>query len=190
MDDLLGKLFGSSALVKLLRLFLFNNEEAFTAADAAFRAKVSKDSARREIKRLIAAKVIRKKAGKGTPTYIANPRFPHYDSLRAFLRTSTGVNDENINTLIKKAGTVRLVALSGLFTGVPEPGIDLLVVGDRLDDKALSTAVHALEAELGRELRYASFSTEDFRYRIGVYDRLVRDVFDYPHRMILDKIGM
>ena len=37
----------------------------------------------------------------------------------------------------------------------------------------------ALLAELGRELRYASFTTEDFKYRVGVYDRLIRDVFDF-----------
>ena len=48
----------------------------------------------------------------------------------------------------------------------------------------------SLEAELGREIRYASFATEDFRYRTGVYDRLLRDVFDYPHRLLIDKIGL
>ena len=190
MDDTLAKLFGSAARVKLLRLFLFNEQETFTVPDAAFRAKVSKDAARKEIRSLTDARILKKKAGKGVPQYGANLRFPHYESLRTFLRTSTGVDDENINTLLKKAGTLRLVALSGLFTGVPEPGIDILVVGDKLDDRTLSTAVHALEAELGRELRYACFSTEDFRYRVGVYDRLVRDVFDYPHRIVLDKIGM
>ena len=50
--------------------------------------------------------------------------------------------------------------------------------------------MHALEAELGREIRYAFFTTPDFRYRLGVYDRLLRDVFDYPHRVLLDKIGL
>ncbi len=190
MDDALGKLFGSAARVKLLRLFIFNEQEAFSVADTAFRAKLSKDAARKEVRSLLEAKIIRKKSIKGKMHYMANPRFTHYEALRTFLRTSTGVTDTNINTLLKKSGTLRLVTLSGLFTGVPEPGIDILVVGDKLDERTLSTSVHALEAELGRELRYACFTTEDFRYRVGVYDRLVRDVFDYPHRIIFDKIGM
>jgi hypothetical protein len=67
--------------------------------------------------------------------------------------------------------------------------VDLLVVGDKLDEKPLGNAIHTLEAEMGRELRYAYFTTEEFKYRVGVYDRLVRDVFDYPHRTILDRIG-
>jgi hypothetical protein len=188
--DPLGKLFGSSARVKLLRLFLFNDDASFTSADAAFRAKLSKEVARKEIAHLITAGVVRKKPGKGTITYTANSRFRHYESLKAFLRTSTGVSDEHIGSALKKAGTVRLVALSGIFTGVIESKVDLLVVGDRVDERAVAAVVRTLEAELGRELRYTTFTTPDFRYRVGVYDRLVRDVFDYPHRLVLDRIGM
>ena len=56
--------------------------------------------------------------------------------------------------------------------------------------RSVGSAVHMIEAEIGRELRYAAFTTEEFRYRVGVYDRLIRDAFDYPHRTILDKIGL
>lgn len=188
--DPLAKLFGSAARVKLLRLFLFNETEYFTPAEAALRAKVGKIAARKELNAFASFKLLKKKAGKGGISFAANPKFVHYESLHTFLRTSTGIDDANITTTLKRAGAIRLVALSGLFTGVPESKIDILVVGDKLDERALAALVHTLEAELGRELRYACFSTEDFRYRVGVYDRLVRDVLDYPHRMVLDKIGM
>lgn len=188
--DPLAKLFGSAARVKLLRLFLFNENEFYTAAEAALRAKVAKDAARREVAALCAMGILRKRTGKKGVIYGANAKFAHYEPLRIFLRTSSGVDDSSITAALKKAGTLRLVALSGLFTGVPESKIDILIVGDRVDERTLSVLVRGLEAELGRELRYASFTTEDFRYRVGVYDRLVRDVLDYPHRMILDKIGM
>ena len=92
--------------------------------------------------------------------------------------------------MLRRAGTLRLVALSGLFTGILEPQVDMLIVGDNLDERLLALAVRSLEAELGREIRYASFATADFRYRLGVYDRLLRDVFDYPHRLLIDKIGL
>lgn len=188
--DPLAKLFGSAARVKLLRLFLFNESDFYSAAEAASRAKVGKAPARREMAALAAIGVLRKKAGKKGTLYAANPKFAHYEALRTFMRTSSGVDDASITTALKKAGTLRLVALSGLFTGVPESKIDILIVGDRVDERTLGTLVRGLEAELGRELRYASFTTEDFRYRVGVYDRLVRDVLDYPHRTILDKIGI
>lgn len=188
--DPLARLFGSFARLKLLRLFLFNDDMAFSIADISFRTKTPKDQVRKEITQLIAAEVVRKRAGKGGAAYCANRRFAHYEPLMAFLRATTDLNDADIVAILKKAGTLRLVAMSGLFTGAIETKIDLLVVGDNIDDKRLETAVHSLEAHFGRELSYAAFTTEDFRYRVGVYDRLIRDVFDYPHRTILDKIGI
>ena len=188
--DSLAKLFGSPARVKLLRLFLFNDDLTFLATEAAFRARLTKDLARKELTALTKAGVLRKKTGKSPVGYSADKRFPHYDALRIFLRTTTDVSDSVIVTSFKKAGTVKLVVLSGLFTGALESKLDVLIVGDRMEERPLATAIHALEAELGRELRYACFTSEQFKYRLGVYDRLLRDVFDYPNRVIVDKIGL
>ena len=188
--DHLSRLFGSVARVKLLRLFLFNDDLTFLAAEAAFRARLTKDVTRKELTALTNAGILKKKTGKSPVGYSADKRFPHYDALRVFLRTTTDVSDSAIVTSFKKAGTVKLVVLSGLFTGALESKLDVLIVGDRMEERPLATAIHALEAELGRELRYACFTSEQFKYRLGVYDRLLRDVFDYPNRVIVDKIGL
>jgi hypothetical protein len=187
--EALSRLFGSAHRVKLLRLFLFNEELSLSIADIAKRANVGKEALKKELAVLLASGIIKKRSVKGKVEYQANRRFKHFEPLFAFLRSSGDVNDDSVLGNLKKAGTLRLVALSGLFTGVPESKVDILVVGDKLSDGPLSRGVHTLEAELGRELRYAVFSTEDFKYRVGVYDRLVRDVFDYPHRLIFDKLS-
>jgi len=188
--DSLAKLFGSVARVKLLRLFLFNDDLTFLATDAAFRARLTKDATRKELTALTNAGILKKKSGKSPVGYTVDKRFAHYDALRVFLRTTTDVSDTAIISSLKKAGTIKLVVLSGLFTGALESKLDVLIVGDRLEERPLATAIHALEAELGRELRYACFSSEQFKYRLGVYDRLLRDVFDYPNRVIIDRIGL
>ncbi len=186
--DPLSRLFGNPARLKLLRLFLFNDDTVFSSSDAAFRSKTAKDAARKELTLLMNAGVIRKKSGKQGSGYTANKKFEHYTSLQKFMRETTDISDAYMLSTLRKAGTLRVVALSGLFSGAVEPKIDVLIVGDNLEEKPLINAIHTLEAELGRELRYASFTTEEFKYRVGVYDRLVRDVFDYPHRTILDKV--
>jgi hypothetical protein len=188
--DPLSRLFGSFVRLKLLRLFLFNDDLSFTLVDIAFRTKAAKDAVRKELNALIAAGLVRKRTGKGAAQYVTNRKFSYYDALQTFIRSTTNLGDADIVNSIKRAGNVRLIVLSGLFTGAVETKADLLVVGDKLDDKILETSVRALEAELGRELRFASFSTEDFAYRRGVYDRLLRDIFDFPHRTLLDKIGI
>jgi DNA-binding transcriptional ArsR family regulator len=186
----LAKLFGSPARLKVIRLFMFNQEKSFDLAEIAQRTKLSKDAVRHEVSELAASGLIRKK-GRGTPTlYQTNPKFEHLVALDAFIRDTTSVKPRHIVDALRPVGAVRLVVLSGLFTHVLESQVDLLIVGDRLDERVLANAIRSLEAELGREIRYASFPTEDFRYRHGVYDRLLRDVFDYPHRFLIDKIGL
>lgn len=188
--DPLARIFGSYARLKLLRLFLFNDGIAVSAADAAFRTKTPKDAVRKELNVLTLAGLIRKRSGKGSATYSPNARFPYFNALQEFLRATTSVDEASVAATLKRAGTLRLVVLSGMFTGAVESKVDLLVVGDKLDDKTLNACVHKLEAELGREIAFAAFSTEDFRYRLGVYDRLIRDILDFPHRIVLDKIGL
>ena len=186
----LAKIFGSPARLKTVRLFVFNQGSAFTLAEIRERTKLSSGAARREVAELLSAGLVRKKGMRAAARYQANPRFEHLGALDAFIRETTGIRPQNIIRALKGAGTLRLVALSGLFTGILESQIDLLIVGDHLEERALARAVHSLEAELGREIRYAFFATADFRYRLGVYDRLLRDVFDYPHRLLIDKIGL
>ncbi len=188
--DPLSRLFGSYVRLKLIRLFLFNDDMSFTVSDICFRTKTMKDNVRKELTVLVNCGLIRKKAVKGGAQYVANKKFPYYDALQTFIRSTTNLSDDNMVTSLKKSGSIRLIVLSGMFTGAVETKVDMLVVGDKLDEKTLDASMRTLEAELGRELRFASFSTEDFRYRRGVYDRLLRDIFDFPHRVLIDRIGV
>lgn len=186
----LGRLFGDIARVKLLRLFIFNRDSSFTLPELATRLKIPKETARRELTDLAAAGVLKKRPRKSGTAYQVNPTFAHYEALEAFIRDTTSASPRNILQALRKAGSLQLVALSGLFTGTEDSQVDLLVVGDHLQQGVLARAVRGLEAELGREIRYAFFSTPDFRYRYGVFDRLLRDIFDYPHRLLVDRIGL
>ncbi|MFA5998351.1 MAG: hypothetical protein WC814_03135 [Candidatus Paceibacterota bacterium] len=186
----LARLFGSPARLKMLRLFMFNQDASFSLADMTERTKLPKGTVRKEAAELLAIGLLRKKGERTSAQYRVDSNFEHLTALNAFVRETTSVRPKEIIAALRRTGTLRLVALSGHFTSVLEPQIDLLVVGDHLDERALARVVHTLEAELGREIRYASFATADFRYRKGVYDRLLRDVFDYPHRLLIDKIGL
>jgi len=186
----LAKLFGSGARLKTLRLFVFNQNVSFTFPEITERLKLSKEATHRELDELCKSGLLRKKSAHAPVRYQTNPRFEYLDALDAFIRDTTSVRPQRMLATLRRAGTMQLVALSGFFTNVLESQIDLLVVGDRIEERKLAAVVHSLEAELGREIRYASFATVDFRYRVGIYDRLLRDVFDYPHRKLIDKLGL
>jgi len=187
--DVLAKLFGSSARVKTLRLILFNKDSKFTIKEAAYRSKVTKAAARRELELFSRIKLAKKQKKGREIVYFANEGFEHYEQLKAFFRRTTELKHSSVTRDIKKCGVIKLLMMSGTLTDTTESSIDLLVVGDRIALPKLERTIRTLEAELGQELSYATFSTQDFNYRLGVYDRLLRDVLEYPHITLVDKIG-
>ncbi len=83
-----------------------------------------------------------------------------------------------------------MLILSGLFKEEWEARLDMLIVVDRAKRSAIESVLSQIEAEIGREIRYAILDSEDFKYRVSVGDKLVRDVLDYPHEVALDKLSI
>ena len=188
MTDPLIKLFGSHARLKLLRLFLFNPSKSFTAADAAARSRITAPEARRELLNLAAAGLLKKGRTKLT-RYELNAKFPYLQALKQLL-LNTARRGDSVPERLRAAGGIKLIILNGVFVGDVEGSFDMLIAGDRIRESALREKVKGLEAELGRELRYALLSTADFLYRLNMNDKLVRDVMDYPHRIVYDRLDI
>ncbi len=196
--EILGKLLGGVPRVKLMRLFLLNPDQSFDAADAAERSRTQVAVARRSVREFAAMSLIRKKSfikewvdGRGIERkkrvqgFCLNPDFPYIKELRNLLVEGEFFKHADIARRIKPAGRVQLLVISGIFIQNSESRLDLLIVGDNLKKSYITKTVQVLESELGKELAYAVFETADFKYRISMYDKLLRDVFDYPHERLL-----
>lgn len=188
MTDPLIKLFGSHSRLKLLRLFLFNPSTSFTAAEAAARSRVEASAARRELLNLMAAGLLRKARTKVT-RYELNEKFPYLQALKNLL-LNTARRGDSVPERLRSAGAIKLIILTGVFVGDVESNFDMIIAGDRIRESSLREKVRSLEAELGRELRYALLTTADFLYRLNMNDKLVRDVMDYPHRIVFDRLDI
>lgn len=208
--EILEKLFGGSGRVKVMRLFLFNPGKIFSKDDVSSRAQIDAKSAARELAHLEKTGLISRKpfvqegpilkkgvkdtkrgtSKKKTIGWHLNAAFPYLLPLENLLIDLATMNHDDLVEAIKATGKVKLVIVAGIFIQDAESRVDLLVVGDNLKRTALDTVVKKVEAEIGKEVRYATFETPDFTYRLNVYDKLIRDIFDYPHKVILDKIGL
>ena len=93
-------------------------------------------------------------------------------------------------TLLRSVGALKLIVVAGIFVGQWEDALDLLIVGDRIKERALLKKIKQLEAEVGKDIKFTSMSTADFFYRQNLSDRLLRDVFDYPHKIVLDRLDI
>lgn len=205
--DTLGKLFGSPQRVKMLRLFLFAPETPFDRDDIQSRTKISDSALAYEIRTLLAIRFLKRKvfhksvtvkrAGKSAIVqkkvngFLLDERFPFRRELRQFMLATVSLNDQDIARRLSKAGRIALVIVAGSFLDPDtDATIDLLVVGDRINRPVLEAAIKNIEIEIGRDIRYAFLSISDFAYRRSIHDRLIRNVFDYPHRAVLDRLSL
>jgi hypothetical protein len=200
--EILERLFGSSAKVKIIKLFLFNQRDIFDKDTISERSKSSSSDVRRELGSLEKINLIKKRSffkeserygkvvKKRVEGWYVNPDFPLLSALQQLLIKTAPFSHNEIISKLSKSGKLKFVVITGVFIQDFDSRIDILVVGDSLSKARLETSIKSMEAEMGRELRYSSFETSDFKYRLDMYDKLVRDILDFDHEVVLDKMNL
>lgn len=187
------------AMVKLLRLFLFNPSGIFSIEDILRRARLVRHTARVEITTLERAGIIKRKTTFSTiPSgkrrrvqgYTLDHTFPKLPALQEFLFETAPLDSKTVMRHLRKAGKLDVLVIAGVFTRTFDARLDLVVAAAAPQQSKIENAVRTLEAELGVEIRFAAFTTEDFMYRLGMYDKLTRDLFDYPHHILVDRVAV
>jgi len=203
---ILSRLFGSELRVRMMRFFLFNPERAFdvkyiSGKTAAKTRQIEKEISflkklglvkQTKITQTIAVKKGKKitQKKKKIAGFILDPKFKYRNTLSDFLVKTHSLENKAVVKRIEKAGRIKAVVVSGIFNGDPDSRLDLFVVGDGVKSGAMDRIVRGIESDMGKDIRYAVISAPDYSYRVSMNDRLVRDIFDYPHTVLLDKVGI
>lgn len=204
--DTLSQLFGSTLRVKMMRLFLFNIGSIFDAdyivgktgskikeieAEAAFMKKVGL------VKQTKVSKIITVKKGKKVSekkvtvkAWTLDTKFEFIDALTGFLVKTHSVEYKSMLKKLDRAGKIKAVLVSGVFIQNADARLDMFVVGDGINSSSMEKAIKSIESDMGKDIRYTVLSTQDFSYRVGMNDKLIRDIFDFPHKILIDKIGL
>ncbi|MDR3558769.1 MAG: hypothetical protein P4L61_04525 [Candidatus Pacebacteria bacterium] len=203
--EILGKLFGSEEKAKIIRLFLFNPEASYNVEDVALRTGIKGRQAFGILESLVKIAFIRDKSvskevkivknGKTSTkkvketAYYFDQKFPYTDALYDLMFVASIKADERLAARFAPSGKIKLVIASGIFVRQSDARLDLLIAGDDIDEDKLARIIKLIETDIGRDLAYASLNTADFNYRLGLHDRLIRDVIDFNHVVLTDKIG-
>ncbi len=202
-NDILSRLFSSPHRPKLLRLFFLNDDSVFTVSEISRRSKVPRPYLRRELSLLYDIGFIKQrnkivvrlsKTGKQQNRiekgWQLNTDFTLLNQLKRLLINADMFDIAEISRRIRRTGKIRLIIVAGIFIQDEKSRADLLIVGDNLKRSTLENLIRTMESEIGRELIYGVFASTDFEYRLTVYDKFVRDILDFPHQVLYQKIAI
>jgi|SRR3989344_129472 len=214
MADVLEKLFESGPKVRILRVCMRNPDTMFTLEELASRSQLKQSVIKREIAKLIGIRIIesgivkiskeiKRKIGRGKRTkikitikskkakvYFANKHFALFTELQNLITKSSVASKKEITNKIRTLGNVKLALVSGVFTNNENARTDLLIVGDRIKPGKINSFLSKIESDIGKSIHYTLMDTSEFKYRMDMYDRFLRDILEFPHEKLINKVNV
>lgn len=136
---------------------------------------------------------VKTQAANGRNRYALNPGFEFFYELRDLILKSSPAEKDKMIERMNRLGRVKLAVISGIFINKENTdplGADLFIVGDDMDRRKLRIFLKALEAEVGKEIKFTVMDKEEFQYRLGMFDRFVRVLLDGPHEKLINRLGL
>ena len=203
MEKALIYLFGSPQKLKMLRLFYRNADLSFSVADIERYTNIQKLAIKNELQRLIRTGIVNKKIristiggtvdgkkSQKTDVFYVNINFELFRELKVLLMRTDSALGKKLTEIIPRLGKVKLAVLSGFFINNPESRVDILIVGDNLNRKKVRAFLVRLEAETGKSLSYSVMNSEEFKYRMNMFDRFLADILEFPHQKLVNKLNV
>ncbi len=201
---MLEQLFGSKTRVKLLQLFLNNQNQPYYLRELARKLKTQLNSVRREVENLEKMEIIKsvelvselapeadgkrtKNVSSNKKYLLANTDFILYPELKALLLKAQLLYERNFVRKIEKMPKVKLFILAGFFVGNEAAPTDMLLVG-MVNRKKLAAVVREFERELGHSINFTVLTPQEFKYRQDITDRFLYDILEGKKIMIIDRI--
>ena len=207
---MLEKLFGSNARVKILKIFLLNPAEKFYIRQLSRDLKLQLNSVRRELDNLekfgiLTSDMKHEEEGKeekdaaGGPAlpaggqekkyFRANPNFVLFDEIKALIVKAQILYEKDFVRKLNSLGKVKLLVLTGIFVNNPNTLIDILIVG-KINKPKLIKLIRELEVELGKEINFTVFDSQEFKYRRDITDIFLYGILDSRKLVVIDEVGL
>jgi uncharacterized protein (DUF2236 family) len=183
----LSRLFATPSRAKVLKFFVLQSELRTTPAVVSGVIGVSKTLVEKELQALARLGVITSRKQKKITQFMLDDSYPLAEQLRTFFQTTMVPSDSAIANAFRPIRGLTLLVTTGVLTQESRSSIDLLVVTKKPRDIKIGKAVKRIEAAMALPVRYAVIESEDYAGRMESYDRLLRDVFEFEHRVVLGR---
>jgi len=201
--SMLGKLFGSNARVKILKLFLLHPEKKYYIRELSRNLKLQVNSVRRELENLekfgllisshsieadIKDKKIITQNMHDKKYFQANKDFVLFNEVKTLIVKAQILYEKDFIKKLNIIGKTKLLILAGLFVNNAASSVDLFIVG-RFNKNKFLKLIHELENELGREINYTLMDWREFKYRRDITDVFLYDILEGNKIVVIDETG-
>jgi|GEM_PF-1134226 len=183
----IARLLSTPLRVKLLKFFLFQQDSSFSAKAVASGVGASLARVERELRALATTKAVTIRGKGSRAAYMANQSYPLLGPLQAFLEVSTLPSDRDLVAAFRSGRSISLVVAAGVLAQEPRGVVDLLIVTSRPRDPSIARAVKRVERLIAIPLRYSILEPRNYDERLETRDRLLRDVFEFKHRVLIGR---
>ncbi|MCL5009169.1 MAG: hypothetical protein M1400_02390 [Patescibacteria group bacterium] len=171
----------------ILAFFLAAPVRSFSVPEISKRLRLPHLKAARALNRLATAGPLKSFSKKGKKYYLLNQKYQLLPEIKNALVKYFPKYQDELFAAVRQLGSIRAAFLSGIFTGMPELPVDLLLVG-RVNLQKLDQFLKGAHKMMGQEINYSIMTPQEFVLRRDTFDKFIRDIFDYRHIVVCDDL--
>lgn len=181
--DILDSKYGS----ELLAFLLLAPARSFSSKEIAKRLHITERVLSSVLKEFVDDSMLKQFSRGKEKLYIINLKHKLLPEIKASLAKNQKPYEDELFTAINKLGDVKAAFLSGAFSGQPQLPVDLLIVG-KVNLTKLDVFLKQCKAMMNIDINYSIMTPDEFKLRVNTFDRFIKDIFDYQHLVVVDKI--
>lgn len=197
---MIEQLFGSKTRVKLLRTFFLQPEKTYFVRELTRLLDVQINAVRRELELLVDMGLVKEtnntdkgKQASGSSLrkyYAIDVHNALYPELHALITKSQMFGETRFAEQLKeKAGDVKLLVLTGMFTRNADAASDILIVGN-VNARAVDKHIAAYEKEHQVPVRYTIMTEAEFYDRRNIMDKFLFSLFESDAMKVVNELGV
>lgn len=187
MISLFSDIVESNSLSSVLAFLMIAPNRSFTIKELCTRIGLSGEKVVQAVRDLEKQNYVKVFRADDTEYIILNLRHAQVPILQNELLKAEKPWQDELYLGLKKVGAMEGIFLSGIFVGQPTLPVDILLVG-KVNLTKLDEFLKLAGKLMDRELNYSVMTSEEFISRRDTFDRFIKDIFDYPHLIVLDNV--
>jgi hypothetical protein len=183
----LATLFRNPLRIRVLA-YILRATPAATGAEVGKAIRASKKDVEKELAAIAKVGVAVARPPRKAPHYQVNEAHVLVPSLRMLLAEAMNPDDKQLLAAFRGVPGIVFLVATGVLANDDRGAVDLLIVARNPHSRSIPQAVIRVERLVGLPVRYSVMSQEEYFGRRQSFDRMLRDVLDFSHRVLVMKL--